>query len=304
MRVGVKLGVAILTMGNRPEALTELLASVASQTVPAARTVVVANGCRLPELPSWVETVELPDNLGVTGGRNAALEHLRDMDLVLDLDDDGLLVADDVFERIAALYVADPRLGDCRLPPRRRTGVTQRRHVPRLRAGDPMRGGYVAGFLGGAHVLSTKMLEEVGDWPSSFFFAHEETDMAWRAVNAGWRVSVRAEPSAPAPADVPARHAFFYQVNARNRVYLARRHLPAPLVPVYLGTWVALTLARTRTVAGLKAWRGGFAEGWRTPCGPRRPMRWHTVWALTRLGRPPVVDPGQAAWARSHPGIA
>ena len=42
-------------------------------------------------------------------------------------------------------------------------------------------------------------------------------------------------------------------------------------------------LARTTT------WFGGFAGGWRTPCGPRRPMRWRTVWRLTRLGRPPVV---------------
>jgi Glycosyl transferase family 2 len=163
VRAGVKLGVAILTMGTRPKELGELLASVAAQTVPAARTVVVANGCRLPELPSWAETVELPDNLGATGGRNAALERLRDMDLVLDLDDDGLLVADDVIERICALYEADPRLGIVGFRIADETGMTQRRHVPRLRAGDPMRGGYVTGFLGGAHVLSSSMLEKAGD---------------------------------------------------------------------------------------------------------------------------------------------
>jgi GT2 family glycosyltransferase len=289
VRVGVKLGVAILTMGTRPAELAAVLASVAAQTVPAARTVVVANGCRLPELPPWVETVELPDNRGVTGGRNAALERLRDMDLVLDLDDDGLLVTDDVFARITALYAADPGLGIVGFRIADETGATQRRHVPRLRTGDPMRGGYVTGFLGGAHVLSTRMLADIGDWPEAFFFGHEETDMAWRAIDAGWRVLYEPDLLLQHPRTSPARHAFFYQVNARNRVFLARRRLPAALVPVYLGTWVALTLARIRTAAGLKAWFGGFAEGWRTPCGPRRPMRWHTVWALTRLGRPPVV---------------
>ncbi|SFF94847.1 Glycosyltransferase, GT2 family [Actinacidiphila alni] len=280
---------AILTMGTRPKELADLLASVAGQSVPAARTVVVANGCALPDLPPWVETVELPENLGVTGGRNAALDRLRDMDLVLDLDDDGLLVADDVFEKITGLYEADPRLGIVGFRIADETGLTQRRHVPRLRAGDPMRGGYVTGFLGGAHVLSTAMLTEVGDWPESFFFAHEETDMAWRAVNAGWKVLYEPDLLLQHPRTSPARHSFFYRVNARNRVFLARRHLPAPLVPVYLSTWVALTMARTRTAAGLKAWFAGFAEGWRTPCGPRRPMRWHTVWELTRLGRPPVI---------------
>ncbi|MFG2334113.1 glycosyltransferase family 2 protein [Streptomyces sp. NPDC048604] len=285
----VKLGVAILTMGTRPKELAELLASVHAQTAPAARVVVVANGCELPSLPPWVHAVRLEENLGVTGGRNAALQQLRDMDLVLDLDDDGLLVADDVFARIEALYAADERLGIAGFRIADETGFTQRRHVPRLRAGDPMRGGEVTGFLGGAHVLSTKMLAEVGDWPEAFFFAHEETDMAWRAIDAGWKVVYEPELLLQHPRTSPARHSFFYQVNARNRVYLARRHLPALLVPVYLAVWVVLTLARTRTLTGLRSWFGGFAEGWRTPCGPRKPMRWRTVLTLARLGRPPVI---------------
>jgi GT2 family glycosyltransferase len=285
----VKLGVAIVTMGTRPKELAELLASVHAQTVPAARVVVVGNGCVVPDLPPWVETVQLSENLGVTGGRNAALEHLRDVDLVLDLDDDGLLVSDDAFARIVALFEADPRLGIVGFRIADETGMTQRRHVPRLRAGDPMRGGLVTAFLGGAHVLSTKMLEQVGHWPDAFFFAHEETDMAWRAIDAGWRVLYDPQLLLQHPRTSPARHAFFYQVNARNRVYLARRHLPAALVPVYLLVWVTLTLARTRSLAGLRAWFGGFAEGWRTPCGRRQPMHWSTVFRLTRLGRPPVI---------------
>ncbi|MFC1438006.1 glycosyltransferase [Streptacidiphilus sp. N1-10] len=285
----VKLGVAVVTMGTRPKELAALLASVASQTAPAARTVVVGNGCSLEDLPPWVEKVELPENLGVTGGRNAALERLRDVDLVLDLDDDGLLTQDTVFTRIGELFAADPVLGIVSFRIADETGVTQRRHVPRLRAGDPMRGGYVTTFLGGAHVLAQPMLAQVGDWPDAFFFAHEETDMAWRAVDAGWKVLYAPELLLQHPRTSPTRHAFFYRVNARNRVYLARRNLPAVLVPVYLGVWVVLIVARTRDAAGLRAWFKGFTEGWRTPCGPRRPMRWRTVWTLARLGRPPVV---------------
>ena len=288
--MSVKLGVAVLTMGTRPKELAALLASVASQTVKATRTVVVANGCPLPaDLPLWVEGVELAENLGVTGGRNVALEHLRDMDLVLDLDDDGLLVADSDFARILDLYAADPELGIVSFRIADETGLTQRRHVPRLRAGDPMRGGYVTTFLGGAHVMSTTMLAQVGDWPDAFFFSHEETDMAWRALDSGWRILYEPKLLLQHPRTSPARHAVFYRTNARNRVYLARRHLPAPLVPLYLAVWVAMTLVRTRDLAGLRAWFGGFAEGWRTECGPRRPMRRHTVWKMTRLGRPPVL---------------
>ncbi|MBB5122864.1 glycosyl transferase [Streptomyces eurocidicus] len=287
-----RVGVAILTMGNRPAELSDLLDSVAKQDTPAARVVVVGNGSPLPPLPDGVTGVELPENLGVAGGRNAALARLRefgDIDVLVDLDDDGLLISPDIFTRLAALYAADPRLGVVSFRIADEHGRTQRRHVPRLRAGDPARGGYVTTFLGGGHGISLRMLEETGDWPDAFFYAHEETDLAWRALDAGWKVLYEPELVLQHPWTSPTRHAVFFRMVARNRVWLAKRHLPAPLVPVYLGMWTVLTLARTRSLTGLRAWAGGFAEGVRTPCGPRRPMRWATVWRMTRLGRPPVV---------------
>ncbi|WP_405644077.1 glycosyltransferase family 2 protein [Streptomyces uncialis] len=287
-----RLGVAVLTMGNRPAELTRLLDSVAAQDTPATRVVVVGNGTPLPALPDGVTGVELPENLGVSGGRNVALDRLRefgDVDLVVDLDDDGLLIAPDVFTRLVARYEADDRLGIVSFRIADERGRTQRRHVPRLRSADPMRGGPVTTFLGGGHALSARMLDETGGWPDAFFYAHEETDLAWRALDAGWKILYDPEVVLQHPWTEPTRHAVFHRMVARNRVWLAKRHLPAPLVPVYLGVWTVLTLARTRSVAGLRAWCGGFAEGLRTPCPPRRPMRWATVRRMTRLGRPPVI---------------
>ncbi|MEV0581188.1 glycosyltransferase [Streptomyces sp. NPDC050392] len=287
-----RVGVAILTMGTRPAELAELLASVAMQETPAARVVVVGNGAPLPPLPEGVTGVELPENLGVTGGRNAALDRLKefgDVDVVVDLDDDGLLISSDVFTRLVALYAADEGLGVVSFRVADERGLTQRRHVPRLRAGDPMRGGLVTTFLGGGHGLSMPMLEQIGDWPESFFYAHEETDLAWRAMDAGWKVLYEPQLLLQHPWTSPTRHSVFFRMVARNRVWLAKRNLPAVLVPVYLGVWTLLTVARTRSAAGLRAWAGGFAEGVRTPCPPRRPMRWATVWRMTRLGRPPVI---------------
>jgi hypothetical protein len=91
------------------------------------------------------------------------------------------------------------------------------------------------------------------------------------------------------PTTAPSRHAVYHRMVARNRVWLARRNLPLALVPVYLGVWMLLTLLRRPSLPALKAWFGGFREGWTSPCGPRRPMKWRTVWRLTRLGRPPVI---------------
>ncbi|MCM2424164.1 glycosyltransferase family 2 protein [Streptomyces sp. RKAG293] len=288
----LRVGVAILTMGTRPTELDALLASVARQSVVAQRIVVVGNGTPLPEFDKTVTPVELAENLGVAGGRNVALAQLvalGDVDVVVDLDDDGLLVDDQVFARIRELFTADARLGIAGFRIADETGYTARRHVPRLRAGDPMRGGLVTGFLGGGHALSSAMLEEIGGWPEDFFFTHEETDLAWRALDAGWKIRYCPELLLQHPRTSPARHAVYYRMTARNRVWLARRHLPALLIPIYLGVWTLLTLARTRSVAGLRAWAAGFTEGVRTPCGRRKAMRWRTVRRMTRLGRPPVI---------------
>ncbi|MER7851860.1 glycosyltransferase [Streptomyces bacillaris] len=296
-----RIGVSIVTMGDRPQAVEALLASVAMQDVRPTRLVIIGNGTALPDyaatpgledLDGGVTTIELPENLGCPGGRNEGLRRLAeigDVDVVIELDDDGLLVDKDVFRRVRDHFAADDRLGIVGFRIADEHGETQRRHVPRLRAGDPMRGGQVTAFLGGGHAFSMKMLAETGLWPAEFFFTHEETDLAWRALDAGWKVLYEPELLLQHPKTSPARHAVYYRMTARNRVWLARRNLPLPLVPAYLSTWTLLTLARTRDPKGLRAWAGGFVEGVRTPCGERRPMRWSTAWRMTRLGRPPVI---------------
>ncbi|MEU1211550.1 glycosyltransferase family 2 protein [Streptomyces sp. NPDC005791] len=290
----MKLGAVIITMGNRPDELRALLDSVAHQDGDRIEVVVVGNGAPVPDVPPGVRTVELPENLGIPGGRNVGIEAFgpsgADVDALLFLDDDGHLPNTDTAELCRQAFEADPKLGIVTFriadPD---TGVTQRRHVPRLRASDPMRSSRVTTFLGGANAVRSQVIAEAGPLPGEFFYAHEETDLAWRALDAGWNIEYRADMVLNHPTTAPSRHAVYHRMVARNRVWLARRNLPAPLVPVYVGVWLLLTLVRRPSLPALKAWFGGFREGWTTPCGPRRPMRWRTVWRLTRLGRPPVI---------------
>ncbi len=289
-----KLGAVVLTMGNRPAELRALLDSVAKQRGERVEVVVVGNGSPLPELSDGVRTVELPENLGIPAGRNVGIEAFgpggREVDAILFLDDDGFLPNEDTAELVREAFDADPRLGiiSFRITDPA-TGTTQRRHVPRLRASDPMRSSRVTTFLGGASAARTEVFQQVGGLPDEFFYAHEETDLAWRALDAGWLIDYRSDMVLEHPATAPSRHAVYHRMVARNRVWLARRNLPAPLVPLYLGTWILLTVARRPSRQALRAWVGGFREGWTTPCGPRHTMKWRTVWRLTRLGRPPVI---------------
>ncbi|MFF7438803.1 glycosyltransferase [Streptomyces sp. NPDC008122] len=281
-------------MGTRPDDLRALIDSIAAQEGDPVEVVVVGQGTPVTGVPDGVRTVELPENLGIPGGRNVGIEAFgpggTDVDVLLFLDDDGLLAHTDTAELVRQAFTADPRLGiiSFRIADPE-TGATQRRHVPRLRSADPMRSSRVTTFLGGANAVRTKVFAEVGGLPDEFFYAHEETDLAWRALDAGWMIDYRSDMVLLHPTTAPSRHASYHFNVARNRVWLARRNLPAPLVPVYLGVWLLLTLARRPSLSALKAWLGGFRAGWTTPCGPRRPMRWRTVWRLTRLGRPPVV---------------
>ncbi|WUQ26868.1 glycosyltransferase [Streptomyces sp. NBC_00239] len=294
MSTAMRLGAVIITMGNRPDELNALLDSVAKQDGDPVEVVVVGQGVKITGLPEGIRTVDLPENLGIPGGRNAGIEAFgpggREVDALLFLDDDGLLARTDTAELCRRAFAEDPELGivSFRIADPD-TGVTQRRHVPRLRASDPMRSSRVTTFLGGANAVRTKVFEQVGELPGEFFYAHEETDLAWRALDAGWLIDYRADMVLHHPTTAPSRHAVYHRMVARNRVWLARRNLPAPLVPAYLGVWMLLTLLRKPSGPALKAWFGGFREGWATPCGPRRPMKWRTVWRLTRLGRPPVI---------------
>jgi GT2 family glycosyltransferase len=285
-------------MGNRPAELADLIRTVGKQQGDPIDIVVVGNGVKASELPDLgeVRTVDLPENLGIPAGRNEGYRVLLELppeqrpEVILTLDDDGSLDGDQVAEKVRAAFAAEPRLGiiSFRITDPE-TGTVQRRHVPRVRVGDPNHSSQVTTFLGGANATRTAVLEQVGLLPAEFFLFHEETDLAWRALDAGWTIEYRADLTLNHPATSPTRHATYHRMVARNRVWLAKRNLPWPLVPVYLAVWFALTVARNRDLSTLRPWLAGFAEGVRSSAGPRHPMRWRTVWRMTRLGRPPII---------------
>ncbi len=283
------LSCVLLTMGNRPAELRRAITSVFEQEGADVEIVVVGNGADLPELPEGVATVRLPENVGIPEGRNHGVRATSG-DVVLFLDDDGWYRSTDLARHVRERFAQEPSLGALSFriadPD---GGPDQRRHVPRLRVGDSRRSSVVTTFLGGACAIRRTAFEAGGGLPGDFFYAHEETDLAWRIMDAGYTIEYDADAVMYHPAVAPTRHENFYRLNARNRVWLARRNLPWVLAFAYLGTWVAMTLLRERDRASLKSWFAGFREGWREHPGPRTPIRWSTAWRMTRAGRPPVI---------------
>jgi GT2 family glycosyltransferase len=285
----VKLSCVIITMGTRPAELDRAIASTAAMRAQGVELVLVGNGSELPPVPSDVTTVLLPENLGVAGGRNAGVE-ASSGDVVMFLDDDGWFTDPGLADHVADRFASDPRLAVLAfhiVDPAGGAGV--RWHVPRLRAGDPDRSSAVTTFVGAGFAARRSAYVEAGGLPADFFFAHEETDLAWQLIERGYTLEYDAEARMCHPPVANQRHDIWYRYDGRNRVWLARRNLPWPLAFVYLLDWTLLTVARERSPGALKTWLRGFAEGWRTNPGPRRPISLRTAWRMTRAGRPPII---------------
>ncbi|WP_244336694.1 glycosyltransferase family 2 protein [Streptomyces seoulensis] len=284
----------VLTMNDRPEEFPKAMASLLAQQGIDLRVVIVGNGCHPDHVPEGVKVVTLPENVGIPEGRNVGAAALAGPDAgeyLFFFDNDAVLPTHDVLAQLVAqarrhpeaAYI-QPRISD---PD---TGVTVRRWVPRLRAGDPTRPGTVTTMAEGVLLVRRETFDRVGGWPGHFFLYHEGFDLAFRIWDAGHTGWYAPEVIVHHPATDPARHALYMRLVARNRVWVAYRRLPALLVPLYIGAWIGITSYRTlSSPRALATWFVGLWEGLRGGHGERSPISWTTVWRLTRAGRPPVL---------------
>ena len=284
------VGVVVLTQGTRPVELTAAVESVLAQQAVELDVVVVGNGWQPTGLPHGARGLALSENLGIPAGRNRGADAVQG-EFVFFLDDDATIPSTTFLRDAIALLDADrsigliqPRLADAD------GAATPSRWVPRTRDKDPRHSSAVFSCLEAAVLLPRSVFDAVGGWADPFFYAHEGIELAWRVWDQGRRAWYEASLEANHPVTEPTRHTAYYRLNARNRVWLARRNLPVPLIPLYVGSWTAIQVIRWwRKPEALRPWFGGWREGWRTNPGGRRPLRWRTVWRMTRAGRPPVI---------------
>jgi GT2 family glycosyltransferase len=277
------IAAVVLTQGRRPAELAAAIESLRAQTIDVD-IVVVGNGWRPDGLA--VRTVALAEDRGIPAGRNAGVPAVTG-DLLFFLDDDARLAEPDALARVRERF-EDPSLGLLQLRVIASDGGTPPRDwVPRLRVGDRARSSDITAVWEGAVAIRRELFERIGGWPEEFRFAHEGIDLAWRVMDTGARVAYAGDIAVLHPAYATAPHDYSAYYGARNRVYLARRHLPLPLGVPYVAGYAlrTLPLLRGRARAALR----GYRDGLRGNCGPRRPLRANTLWRMTRAGRPPLI---------------
>lgn len=233
----------ILITRNRRDELETTLRSVAEQEA-AFELVVVDNGSDdgTPEMVRQVAPravlLELGRNEGVSGGRNRGVEAAGG-ELLVFLDDDATFAGKDALARIAAHFENDPGLGILAANSwLTATGKPEREAIPRRDKRIVDTDYESSYFCGVGFAVRREVFDRIGLFFEPYVYSCEELDFSWRAVEAGWRI-VRA-------ADVVVWHrrtplerpqGRWVYSNAKNRLWLAARHLPWRYVVSHGAIW-------------------------------------------------------------------
>ena len=145
-----------------------------------------------PEVPFRYFTV--PENLGVSRGRNYAIRQSKAPILIF-LDDDAFFHTPDALAAIVTLFREEEAAG-------RKAGLAafkvyyydtmelQKNAFPSKRFQERKDWPQfdAAYFSGCAHAIRRSVFEEVGYYPENFFYGMEEYDLSYRALDAGWSI--------------------------------------------------------------------------------------------------------------------
>ncbi|HLC03880.1 MAG TPA: glycosyltransferase family 2 protein [Anaerolineales bacterium] len=270
----------IVVTHARAEWLSGALESIQRQTVNSREIVVVVNGpdSKAEEVLRAhgleVHATILDHNCGVGGGRNAGIALARG-EILFFLDDDAELRDPHTVARLLTHFERDPDLGvvgllviDAAM------GAIERRCIPFRNKRVPPGPTAACYFAGGACAIRRGVFDRVGLYDESLFYGGEELDLSYRLLDAGFRILF--DPSVTVLHHAAGRGEslapYFY---ARNRPWVALRHLPLLCCVTHIVGWWAWSLAqgfrkRAMTVAlrGMRDCVVGIPSRW----GERRPI--------------------------------
>ncbi len=190
---------------NRPDDTLELLQNIIQLDDAATllRSVIVVNNASKTDYSSVrkfldqttevrFQYIDSSQNLGVTGGRNLALQYAS-ADILIFLDDDCILQNKDALVQLLrsfdeqgfenretaivsfkVLYYSNLQMQINGLPHKR---IEKYKNKEKF---------FTYYFAGGAHAIQRKVLLETGNLPEEFFYGMEEYDLSYRIIDKGY----------------------------------------------------------------------------------------------------------------------
>jgi GT2 family glycosyltransferase len=269
---------------NRPLALQKAVASAAGHGFD--EVLVIDQASDPPLVPiAGVRWERSAVNLGVADGRNR-LVTLAHGDLVVFLDDDATLLGRGAAETLRDAFETDHRLGAVAFYVQRADGGVVSREIPfRGRPHETDRARQCAYFVGCGAAIRRSAFLGVGGFDARYGYSTEELDLALAMARAGWRLRyvpslriehVPAEQGRMGAAEVAVLH-------WRNRILLARRHLPLAFSVPHLAVWGARTLGEAVRSGATGAWWRATWDACRIPVD-RMPLTIRQAWDVHSLG--------------------
>lgn len=136
--------------------------------------------------------IDAPSNLGVTKGRNFALEYAKG-EIVIFLDDDAVLQNADALENVLKSFEAkgyeEREIGIVSFKVLYYDTLTMQENAlphKQFSTYKDKKKFFTYYFAGGAHAIKRKVLNEVGNLPAEFFYGMEEYDLSYRILDNGY----------------------------------------------------------------------------------------------------------------------
>jgi GT2 family glycosyltransferase len=196
---------------NRPEDTLELLKNISSldDAKELLEDVIVVNNASASDYTLVKEYttfttgipfrfIDAPSNLGVTKGRNFALQFAKG-NIIIFLDDDAVLQNKDALTNVVrsfsgegidnrpigivsfkVLYYDTLQMQVNGLPHKKYSLYKNKNEF------------FTYYFAGGAHAIKRNVLEEVGNLPEAFFYGMEEYDLSYRILEKGYCIKYDA----------------------------------------------------------------------------------------------------------------
>jgi len=196
------VSILIITM-NRKDELFEVLDSIKLQQYNNYEIIIAENGSTKEIIKEHQNKIKLypnvqyhilPENLGVSGGRNYLLKISRG-DIIIEIDDDASFVHEDSIIKVITYFDNNPSVGIQAFKSINfYTNQVDRNEFPfRNKKYDPQNATECMWFIGVGHAFTRELIDKIGIYRDFFPWGSEEQDYALRALNANYKIVFRPD---------------------------------------------------------------------------------------------------------------
>lgn len=176
------------------------------------------------------QLILLPENLGVSGGRNVALKASRG-DIVIEIDDDAHIEDFDLLQRVESAFESLPEAGilACKIINYHSKKIVPMEYPFKNKSRDSDLPGYTSWYIGCCHAFRREVISRIGFYRDFFPWGSEEPDYSFRALNAGFKIHYSPELVVFHKKSEKARienKTEFYSIALKNRIKMAALNLP------------------------------------------------------------------------------